>query len=149
MRRSIASLVLIGLAVAACGQPAASPGDGAEEPAIVELVAGQESIHRITLSQRALERLGIETAEVLAAPGAGGQTHVPYSAVIYDAAGEAWAYIVDGAPNVFVRHALTVDEIVTHQAGDYAVLTSGPQAGLSVVSVGVAELFGAEFSVGH
>jgi hypothetical protein len=42
-----------------------------------------------------------------------------------------------------------VDEIVADTAGDYAVLTEGPAEGETVVSVGVAELFGAEFEVGH
>ena len=36
-----------------------------------------------------------------------------------------------------------------HPNGDYAVLSDGPAAGTPVVSVGVAELFGAEFDVGH
>ena len=40
-------------------------------------------------------------------------------------------------------------DIVVHPAGDYAVLTDGPDPGSLVVSVGVAELFGAEFEVGH
>jgi hypothetical protein len=77
-----------------------------------------------------------------------GRTRVPYSAVIYDAEGGAWAYVADGELS-YVRHALTVDEIVADTAGDYAVLAEGPAEGETVVSVGVAELFGAEFEVGH
>jgi hypothetical protein len=42
-----------------------------------------------------------------------------------------------------------VDDVIVDPAGDYAILTEGPEPGTSVVTVGVAELFGAEFSVGH
>jgi hypothetical protein len=57
--------------------------------------------------------------------------------------------VVDGTPLVFVRQAVTIGDVVVDAAGDYAVLTDGPEPGTSVVAVGVAELFGAEFSVGH
>jgi hypothetical protein len=143
-------LAVLVFLVAACGSPpAAAVDDGGDEPALVELVAGQEDLHRITLTPEAVARLGVETAEVAGAVGGGGQSRVPYSAVIYDAAGAAWVYVVDGSPNSFVRHAVTIDEIVADPAGDYAALTSGPAGGTSVVSVGVAELFGTEFEVGH
>ena len=56
---------------------------------------------------------------------------------------------MDGAPRVFVRRSITVDDIVADAAGDYAILTEGPEPGSFVVSVGVAELYGAEFEVGH
>lgn len=148
MRRSIVILIA-GLLFAGCGQAPAAPGAAAEKPAVVEPVAGDDSLYHITLTPRAAERLGIETAEVVAASGAPGRTRVPYSAVIYGADGAAWAYIVDGAPNEFVRHALTVAEIVPDAGGDYAILAAGPSAGMQVVSVGVAELYGTEFDVGH
>ncbi len=148
MRRSIAILIA-GLVVVGCGQAPPGPVAEADEPAHVEPVAGNESLHHITLTPRAAERLGIETAEVVAAPGGAGRTRVPYSAVIYGADGDAWAYVVEDAPNQFVRHALTVAEIVPDAGGDYAVLAAGPSAGMSVVSVGVAELYGTEFEVGH
>ena len=38
----------------------------------------------------------------------------------------SWAYVVDGAPLVFVRQAITVDDIVADAAGDYAVLDHRP-----------------------
>lgn len=149
MRRSMSMAILVALVLAGCAQSNATPPAQVEEPAIIEPVAGQANLNRITLTNRAAERLGIMTVEVVPASRAAGSTQIPYSAVIYDAAGAAWAYVVEGTPNVFVRQALTVKEIVTDAAGDYAVVTSGPEAGASVVSVGVAELFGAEFDVGH
>jgi hypothetical protein len=148
MRRPIVILIA-GLLFAGCGQAPAAPGAAAEKPAVVEPVAGSDSLHHITLTPRAYERLGIQTAEVMAEAGLPGRTRVPYSAVIYGADGDAWAYVVDGGPNEFVRHALTVADIVPDARGDYAILAAGPSAGMHVVSVGVAELYGTEFDVGH
>ena len=68
---------------------------------------------------------------------------IPYSAVVYDLRGETWAY-VSPEPLVFVRHQIRVDYI----EGDLAVLLDGPALGTSVVTVGVAELFGIELGVG-
>jgi hypothetical protein len=72
------------------------------------------------------------------------RTAVPYSALIYDTQGETWVY-TSPAPRTFVRHKVDVDDI----EGDVAVLDEGPPIGTVVVSVGVAELYGAETKVGH
>jgi len=69
---------------------------------------------------------------------------VPYSALIYDPQGETWVY-TSPQPRTFVRASVDVDYI----DGDVAVLESGPPAGTVVASVGVAELYGTEFKVGH
>jgi hypothetical protein len=68
---------------------------------------------------------------------------VSFAAVVYDAQGDTWAY-TSAAPLVFIRQAITVDFI---DGGD-AVLTAGPSAGMEVVTVGAAELYGAETGVG-
>lgn len=148
MRRTMFTFTLAAALLAGCGTAAQTPAEEEHGPAVVEPVEGSDDLHRITLTEQAAERLGIETADVAAAPGARGLTRVPYSAVIYDAEGTAWAYVAE-AERTYVRHALTVDEIVADSAGDYAVLAEGPAEGETVVSVGVAELFGAEFEVGH
>jgi hypothetical protein len=69
---------------------------------------------------------------------------VPYSAVIYDLHGDTWTY-TNPEPLVFVRHSITIDYI----EGDTAVLLDGPPAGITVVTVGAAELFGVELGVGQ
>jgi hypothetical protein len=69
---------------------------------------------------------------------------VPHSSLIYGAHGETWVY-TSPEPLSYVRHPVSVDYI----EGDLAVLSDGPPAGTDVVSVGVAELFGTEFEVGH
>jgi hypothetical protein len=71
--------------------------------------------------------------------GTGVHKVVPYSAVYYDAKGDAWVY-VNTAPLAFMRERITVERVV----GDYALLSSGPQLGTKVASVGAALLYGAE-----
>lgn len=114
------------------------------KPAQVELIAGTE-LHKVTLTARAAERLDIKTDQVQDMMMGGAKRKVvPYAAVLYDARGETWVYTSPEAL-VFVRHAIHIDYI----SGDRAVLSQGPPAGTAVVTVGAAELFGAEFEIGH
>ena len=68
---------------------------------------------------------------------------IPYSAILYDLNGGTWAYI-SPEPLTFVREAITVDYI----EGDMVVLVDGPSSGTEVVTVGAAELHGADTGVG-
>lgn len=69
---------------------------------------------------------------------------VPWSAVLQDIHGGSWVY-VQRAPGVYVRTRVDLRRV----AGDLAVLARGPDPGVEVVSVGVAELAGSEFGVAH
>lgn len=64
---------------------------------------------------------------------------VPYSALYYDASGDAWVY-TNPKPLVFERQRVAVERIV----GDWVVLTEGPPVGTPVVTTGAALLYGAE-----
>jgi hypothetical protein len=142
-RRFVVPLVAAGLALSACHQKPAAPAK--IKPATVEHVEGSE-LARVTLTERAAQRLDIQTAaarEVTTARS-GRRLVVPYAAVLYDAKGNTWVY-TSPEPLKFVRHAISVDYI----DGDQAVLTAGPPAGMQVVTVGGQELFGAEFEIGH
>ena len=146
-RRALAAigLLAVGLQLSACTQQAAE-AEGGAEPATVEQVEGAE-VSRLSLTAKAVERLGVQTKPVLAGRlGVGGDTRrvVPYSAVLYDAKGDTWVY-TNPAPLSYVRERVTVDYI----EGDQAVLTDGPPKGTQVVTVGAAELYGTEFGVGH
>jgi len=134
--RWIIGVVLIGsLGLSACGQPAAEAAPTGE-------VAGATAPARqVTVSGHAAERLGIQTTKV--APGQAGRTSVPYAAVLYDAQGATWVY-TNPEQLIFVRTQVKVDRI----DGDVALLLEGPPSGTSVVTVGLAELFGAETGVG-
>ncbi len=117
-----------------------SPSDVAsansdERPVTLEAIAGSD-VYKVVLSERAAERLGIETAPVRAT---GTRTVIPFSAVLYDTRGDTWAY-TSPKPLVFVRHSVSIDYI----DGDEAVLLEGPSPGTTAVTVGGAQLFGAE-----
>jgi hypothetical protein len=115
---------------------------GYSEPAVVEPIEGT-SLNRVTLSQKASERLGIETAAVEDEEVGGAPAKVlPYSAVLYDANGDTWTY-TNPEPLVFIRHQISIDRV----DGESAILSEGPDAGTKVVTVGAAELIGTEFGV--
>lgn len=112
-------------------------------PAKIEAI-GQTGLAKVTLTERAAERLGIATGTVTQITRAGlARTTIPYAAVIYDHAAATWTY-TNPEPFVFIRHAITIAAI----EGDVAVLTDGPPVGTKVVTVGASMLFGAELGVG-
>ena len=140
----VAGLLAAGLQLSACTQQTAEADRATSEPAKVEHVAGSD-VSRLTLTARAVERLGIQTAPVRKATVEGlARTVVPYGAVLYDATGATWVYVTR-EPLSYLRERITVDDI----EGDLAVLTDGPAVGTAVVSVGASELYGTEFGVGH
>jgi hypothetical protein len=146
MRRFNLPLVLATAAAAASYPPtaglAASPAEAAHTPpARIEPIAGS-SVKRITLTERAATRLDVQTEEVR--QDASGEKAVPYASVLYDLAGAAWVY-TNPAPLAFVRHPVAIARV----SGATAYLREGPPVGTRVVSVGVAQLYGAEKGVGH
>lgn len=145
LRSGLAALALLAVPVlGSCAQPAPETAAQEAEPAHVEQV-GDAGLHRITLEEEAVTRLGLETGAVREGTVDGQQRLlVPHSAVVYDADGSAWTYtVVDDL--AYERAAVEVDRVV----GEDAVLRSGPRVGTQVVTVGVAELYGAENEVGH
>lgn len=117
-----------------CGTP---PGEATRVnfPATIEAIEGAE-VERITVTERGAERLGLETVAV--EPGPSGLV-APYSSLLYDASGQTWVY-TNPETLVYIREEVTVDRI----EGDLVHLTDGPEPGTSIVTVGAAELFGAE-----
>ena len=69
---------------------------------------------------------------------------IPYGAILYDTKGQTWTF-TNPEPLVFIRHSVTVERI----SGDKVILTEGPPVGTTVVTVGSAELMGAESKYGH
>jgi cobalt-zinc-cadmium efflux system membrane fusion protein len=68
---------------------------------------------------------------------------VPKAALLHDAYGGTWVYVVR-EPRVYVRQRAVVADIT----GNLAVLSQGPAPGARVVTDGAAELFGVEFGAG-
>lgn len=136
-------LVLVGLQIVACAPAQTTIAVEHEEPASVEKIDGSD-FNRVTLTERAAERLDIQTAEVREEEVNGATRKViPYSAIIYGLNGETWIY-VSSAPLTFVREVISIDRI----NGDLVVLNDGPPVGTLVAIVGVAELYGADTGVG-
>jgi hypothetical protein len=135
----VVALTLACLLVSACGQ-APETATTEENPNIkVEQLDGQEPTREI-VTEEAAKRLDLQTAPVSAAQVNGAQQAViPYAAIIYDTEGATWVYL-NTEPLTFVRHPITVDDI----KGDQAFLSDALPAGSAVVTVGVAELYGAE-----
>jgi hypothetical protein len=121
-----------GLLLSACG--------GVTSEAAIPEPAKLEADGRITLTEMASQRLGLQTAPISEAQVGGRmQTVVPYSAVLYGLHGETSVY-VSPEPLVFLRQPITIGDIV----GDVGVMLEGPPVGTEVVTAGAAELFGVE-----
>jgi len=136
-------LLATGLPLAACTGHDSHTAH-AEHPSQVDHIDGSE-ISRVTLTEKAMERVDVKTTEVSEMNVAGeSRSFVPYSSIIYDPQGGTWVY-TSPKPRTFVRQKIIVDRI----DGDWVLLSEGPAVGTAVASVGVAELYGTEFEVGH
>lgn len=137
----IVTLILAGLLLAACG-PASIPVTGEKEaPSKVEPIEGSE-FSRVILTEKAAERLDIETAPVEMREMSSEYLAVPYSAVLYGLNGETWVY-TNPEPLVYIRQPIVIDFI----DGDWAALLKGPEVDTPVVTVGVSLLYGTEVGV--
>jgi len=143
-RWTVVVVIIAALGIWALQSGGSAAGTPKEKPATVEHIEGSE-ISKVTLTERASQRLDIQTADVTEQQIDGGtKTVVAYGAVFYDSMGNAWTY-TNPEPLVFVRAPLTIERI----EGDMAILADGPAAGTKIVSVGAALLYGTEFGVGH
>jgi hypothetical protein len=134
---SVAGLV-IGAAAILAGCASAAPAEA--PPALIKPVAGSQ-IPQLQLTERAIQRLGIQTQPVEQGATTA-QEDIPYSAVVYDTDGSTWTY-VNIAARTYERKPVTVTGI----DGEVAQLSAGPPAGVAVVTVGAAELLGTEYNI--
>ena len=133
----ILTVMLLALPLSACAPEAVAEHEN--KPVSLEPIAGTD-LNRLTLTEKAAERLGLETAPVLTQQIDGAERLViPYASLLYDPGGQAWVYVNVG-PLVFMRQAITVDSI----QGDQVILSEGPEAGVNVVTLGATELYGSE-----
>jgi hypothetical protein len=134
---ALALVIGTGLPLAACGQASTSTAK-TKEPYTSEPI-GDTGVKRLTLTDKAVERLSLNTAPVVQV---GDRLVIPYAALLYLPDGTTITYTnPDG--HSYVREQVSVDSI----RGDQAVLTAGPPAGTKVVTTGGAELWGAEFGI--
>jgi hypothetical protein len=134
----VVGLLIGGMVLVSADRRSASPDSGTAA-ATVEHLEGSNPT-RVTLTEDAANRLGIETAPSRdltidqATRGA-----IPYAAILYDTQGATWAY-TNPVPLTFVRNPVTVDRI----QGDLAILSHAFPSDTAVVTVGAEELYGAE-----
>ena len=138
--RGLSGVVLLGaLGMGLMGCNDTSSGESGQNRN-VKLEATKASngqrVEQVTLTPTAQNRLGLRTTTVV--DQAGGLV-VPYGALVYDNDGSTWVYVTS-KPHTFLRAPVTVASI----DGDNVHLTAGPDAGAEIVTVGAAELFGAE-----
>lgn len=142
-RLLVLGLVLASLLLAGCGSRGI-PVTGPEKvkPVALEPIEGSE-IQRVILTEKAAQRIDVQTAPVTTRMIDGSSRDVvPYAAVIYDTEGNTWVY-TNPEPLKFVRESIEVEYI----AGEDAVLAKRWSSKAPVVTVGVAELYGAETGV--
>jgi len=136
------AMLALGACLALSGCKSTTDTAAAEEdagPAKVEHMEGDEPA-KVTLTEDAIKRIDVQTAEVRQMEVDGAmRVVIPYAAVLYDTGGDTWTYTNPEA-GVYVRTHITIDRI----DGDQAVLARGPALGTAVVIVGGAELFGSE-----
>lgn len=134
-RLAAIAAVLAGGAIAGCG----GGGTTAVPPSSrIEALPGS-SAGKIVLTATGAQRIGIETAP---AGRAGANVLIPYSALVYDPAGNAYVF-TSIAPLTYTEVPVTVD----HINGSEAYLTKGPTRGAQVVTVGAEELLGVQTGV--
>jgi hypothetical protein len=137
------AMVMLGLSAvlfaAGCSRTSTSTTGAVYAPDRVVPVAST-NVNQVILTAQSVSRLGIVTTEVRRSGN--GAMVVPVSAVLYDKDGGTWVY-TNPTEYTYVRAAVVLGPI----ADNLWELTSGPAPGTSVVTVGGAELLGAEQGV--
>jgi hypothetical protein len=136
-----ATALVIYFATSGGGSSTAAAAEGAAEPPATIKPIGKTGRSIVNLSESAAKRLGIETAPVSTSVVDGRlRVVIPYSAVLYDARGNAWTYTM-AKPLSFFRTDVDVDAV----RGDVAVLSHGPSPNTRVLTVGATEVWGVEY----
>jgi hypothetical protein len=113
--------------------------EGAEPYQASRLVDVGHGLKQVTFTAEGARRVDLKTAaSVINGTG----TVVEYAALIYDEQGASWVYTAP-SPLTYLRASVVVDRI----EGNRVFLSKGPPAGTKVVTVGAAEVFGAESDI--
>jgi hypothetical protein len=134
-------VMALGLLVSGCSEIEESSA-AVYQPAKVEAV-GDSEVKRVTFTPAGAARVDLQTAT---AQQSGRHTVIPYAALIYDSQGTPWVYTSPRALT-FSRTRVAVERI----EGDRVLLAAGLRRGTRVVTVGAAEVYGAELDIagGH
>ena len=135
-RKVAAAIVasLLAVAPAACKQAEVPE---TEHYQASKITPGENDHPVVTLTKLGAEQIGLETAPIE-------KNRIPYSALMYDAAGGQPYVFVNSERLSFHREDVTVEKV----DGDMVDLADGPANGTQVVTVGVPQVHGAELEFG-
>jgi hypothetical protein len=145
LRWVASALLAVTWGVAGCTAADEPKGDSVGDTSAQVEPGNGSSPATITLTEDAEDRLGLETSVVVAGPAPERTSTtlvIPYSAVVYDAEGDAWVFAATAA-RTYQRAPIVIDTITANSA----ILTRGPAPGTAVVTVGASELVGAEAGI--
>jgi hypothetical protein len=130
------ALLASGLAVSACAEVESNVREA--YPYEVQPVKGT-GVQRVTMADATADLLPVRTTRVREN---GNRKVVPHLSLIYNPEGDVFVY-TRPKPRTYVRAPVVVDRVL----GDQAVLSDGPPAGTTVVTVGAAELLATEYEI--
>jgi hypothetical protein len=130
------ALLAAGVVLSGCQEIPSNQVDN--EPFTLEPIKGTD-IQRVRLSAVVAGKVDVQTGKVRAS---GKERAIPHAAVIYNPEGQAFVYTVP-EPLTYVRAPIAVRLTVDERA----ILSQGPPAGTTVVTVGAAELLATEYEI--
>ena len=136
----IVGLALVALGAAGCAATAAAETEARARPSSSRSRAATSS--RCVLTEQAVERLGLQMAPSPSGRAARSSPTRPSSTT---RSGDTWVY-TSPKPLTFVR---TPDHGLRRSPATRRCSATGPTRGTEVVTVGTAELFGAEKEIGY
>lgn len=134
----IAAVVLCLAALLSGCTEVEEPESEGYEPSKLTEVAGSDA-KRVTFTAEGAKRVGLKRASIRSR---GKSKVVPYDALVYNAEGKTFVYVAS-TPLTFQRAEVKVDRI----EGQRALVSSGPPAGTSVVTIGATEVYGTELEI--
>jgi hypothetical protein len=137
MRRVLVAVLVLGaVALPACKEVETESSVGYEPAKLQPVKGGDDDASIVTFTPEAAERTQLQTARVRRD---GARLVVPYAALVYDEEGKTFVF-TSPKRRSFLRAVVRVERI----EGDRVLLSKGPPAGTAVVTVGTAEVYGAE-----
>jgi hypothetical protein len=128
--------LIAALSMSACKEVETETATG-YEPAHLKEVG--KDLKQVTFTKEGADRTGLKTGQVRQN---GGQTVLPYAALIYDAEGKTYVY-TSPKPLTYLREEVEVENI----DGNRVHVSKGPAAGTEVVTTGAAEVYGTELEI--
>jgi hypothetical protein len=134
--RSAIPLLVAGIVLAGCQEVPSNLVKS--EPFKLEPVKGTD-LNRVTLPDKVAARIDLQTVKVRRD---GKRLVVPHEALIYNPFGKVYVY-TRPKPRTYLRAPVVVDRVVD----DRVILSKGPAAGTTIVTVGAAELLATEYEI--